>query len=373
LRIKLVCLLAFLIVHDSSWSGAQEEGSEAARLEVSVKLVGRAYTPELEALLEEWFSAQGQSVELGRQSSVSLEHLLEVSDEDEVRAWLVLPEKARARVYFADAGSSRFFVRNVTLESGLDELGREKLAQIVVASVQAFSERRVQDTPLDSLKEALAEAPSPAAQPAPERSPTLSAPEGAKTRPTERSTSPPVADEAKALSWALAASYVGVYRGPERWSHGPSLSLEGWFVSHDFALGLLGGGRYELPHTVATTHLDLRLQTSQLRLGLFVGLANQERPTWVVGAGGGSDWFAYRPSRGSTDVTLREGERARRTLVFASAGRFLSLASLRLALLAGADISLEKSHYDLMVEGRLRRELTPWQVHPNLALGVGWH
>jgi hypothetical protein len=85
------------------------------------------------------------------------------------------------------------------------------------------------------------------------------------------------------------------------------------------------------------------------------------------------DWFEYRPSSGSTGVTLREGQRARRTLVFVSAGRFLSFASLRFALLAGADISLQKSHYDLRVEGRLRRELSPWQVHPNLALGVGWH
>jgi hypothetical protein len=46
---------------------------------------------------------------------------------------------------------------------------------------------------------------------------------------------------------------------------------------------------------------------------------------------------------------------------------------LRLGVLAGVDVSLQKSHYDLAIEGTLRRELTPWQVHPNLACQVAWH
>jgi hypothetical protein len=248
-----------------------------------------------------------------------------------------------------------------------------------VASVQAFAARRVEDTPLESVKQALAETPEPAAEatgqakPAPGAPPAAPSPEPAPPVTIYEAPPLPASDGESALSLAIALSYVGVYRGPEGVAHGPGLALEGWFAPGSYAFGFVAAGRYELPHTVSGPDLDLRLQTTQVKLGLFAGMARAERPTWVLGAGFGSDWFDFRPSGGAMGVALRAGDRARRTLAFAALGRFLSWSSLRLGVLAGVDVSLQKSHYDLAIEGTLRRELTPWQVHPNLACQVAWH
>lgn len=385
MRVGLVCLVIALVVLYSTRSSAQSPDPQVVSVEVRVNLVGRAYTRELEELLREWFAAQGQSVSIGRQPSVALEHLLQAGDENEVRVWLVLPNDRRARLYFADTGSQRFFVRDVPLDSGLDELGREKLAQVVVASVQAFAERRVEDTPLESVKQALAESPGseqPQAASSPNSGPSPEAASPSAPNPT-RAVSAAGANEvragegrrdvAKSLSWALAAGYQASYRGAEGLAHGPRASLEGWLRAQSVAFALVARGRYELPHTVSAEDLDVRFQTTALRLGGLAATLSDGKPAWVIGVTMGFDWFEFRPTRGFNGVVLREAGNARRPMASVAAGRYLFIGALRMGLFAGVDVALAKSHYDVLVVGEPRRELTPWQAQPNLSFEIAWH
>jgi hypothetical protein len=77
---------------------------------------------------------------------------------DTLYLWIRLSSRARARVYLAaredSAGAARYLFRDVDLESGLDEVGSETLAQVAHSAAEALW-RREEQTPKHQLVEAL--------------------------------------------------------------------------------------------------------------------------------------------------------------------------------------------------------------------------
>ncbi|HEY6723489.1 MAG TPA: hypothetical protein VI197_05630, partial [Polyangiaceae bacterium] len=152
--LRVLCALLFWLQQSHA------DTSTSSHVQVRVSLVGRAYTHELSELLAEWLLLQRLQARIQPQPRLSLDDLLDSSDSNSVRVWLTLRSPEQARLYVADARGRRFHVRDVPLDHGLDELGREKVAQVVLASVLAFVERSLPETPLEAVKHALAEAPA---------------------------------------------------------------------------------------------------------------------------------------------------------------------------------------------------------------------
>jgi hypothetical protein len=349
---------------------------------VQIHLVGSAHTRQLAALLQGWFTKGQQRVHIAAQRSLSPDQLLDANERSGLHAWVLLRTESHARIIFADVDSRRFFVREVPLDNALDEVGREKLAQVLLASFQAFAERRVVDTPLEEVKQALSDPAAPA-QP----SISTEAPAGAgaarasaPAQPTEQSAQlteqPLLSGEHSAasdLSWAVSAGYASNYRGPAGMAHGPSAALEGWLNVGSWGFGLASAARYELPHTESGTLVELRVRTSALRFGFLFGAMRERRPSWVLGVGAGWDWLSFRPVQGGEGVVLRSSASALRPMATSWLGRFVQLGSLRLGVAVGADLALEKLHYDVIVGDQAQRTLTPSQVSPHAMLSLGWH
>lgn len=385
---------------------------------LQLRLVGAAHTPELRELLLEWFASENQRVSISFRRSVSPDQLEGASDGPPLRAWLVLRGTHRARIVFADSESRRYFVRDVPLDNALDELGREKVAQILLTSFQAFTDRRVEDTPVEQAQQALSEpvdtAPSPAAAgatssgtaassgpgagadgatatataatktPAGAGSAASASPEPGETTtaigvPTTDSSAPGASTARSgpavpgSLSAAIAAGYSVIYRGPAGVAQGPAATLEGWFDGGGWGLGLIVGGRYEFEHTEPGEHVDLRVHTTALRVGLVLATVDARRPTWHFGFGFGWDWLSFEPEQIDPNVELRSSEQTERPLVTATLGRFVSLGSVRLGAAVGAELALKTLHYDVLVEGQPVRTLTPWQLAPQAQLSLAWH
>lgn len=355
-------------------------------VQVRMALVGQAYTREFAELLSEWLRLQHLEAQIRPQPRLSLDDLIESDDSSSVRVWLTLRTEQQARLYFADERGRRFHVRDVPLDHALDELGREKVAQVVLASVLAFVDRSLPETPLESVKHALADAPAEAAGAAaldsavegpPEAAPaaTVSATaRGSETVPTHEAERPPATPVVNqpAPWWALALSYHVLFRGAEGWAHGPGLGLELWPVLQGFGLGFVLDGRYEWPHLQSSANLDLRLQTTALRAAAVIASVVRGRPRWTLSLGAGWDWYRFEPASTTEELSLSTGAADSRGVACAAVGVALAFAKLRLDLTLGADIPLEQTHYDILVAGEARPELTPWPVQPHASLGVAW-
>lgn len=374
-----LAVLAFAAAGHTTDGAAAEEASEtqSARDEVQVYLVGPVHTLALEELLSEWFASEGQPVRIAQRSSIAANQVLEASEGPPLRAWVVLHHGHDVRIIFADAERRRFFVRDVPLDNALDEVGREKLAQVLLTSSQAFADHRVEETPLEQVKQALAEpeAQAPAqdvsAAPAPASEPGAGS--AAKEPPKAPHEHSHEAVEVSRLSWAVSAGYTATYRGPAGLAHGPAASLEAWFDLDTWTLGLAGAGRYELPHNETGDDVELRVQNTALRFGVLLASVAEHRPVWMVSLGIGWDWLEFRPTQGDEGVALYSSDTTQRPIGSVGFGRFVQLDSLRLGASFGAEIAFEKLHYDVIVAEQPHRTLTPWQAYPHAALSLGWH
>lgn len=358
---------ALLWVHQSRADGAADDLGE-----VRVHLVGQAYTHEFAELLREWLLLQQLRAQVRAQPSLSLDDLVRDDDSSSVRVWLTLRSSEQARLYFADQHGRRFHVRDVPLDDALDELGREKVAQVVLASVLAFVDRSLPETPLDSVKQALAEAPADPIAPETATPAAVATVGDTGTAPAPVPTVRSADARQRATWWALGVRYHVLYRGPEGWAHGPGLDLEVWPVLQQLGVGFVLGGRYEWPHTASSANLDVRVQTTALRVAAVLATLVSGRPRWTLSLGAGWDWYGFEPESTSSTVSVGAGATDSRPVTSAAFGFAAALGPLRLDLGLGADVPLAKTHYDIRVAGEKQPELTPWPVQPRASIGVAW-
>ncbi|HEU5074877.1 MAG TPA: hypothetical protein VFU02_11895, partial [Polyangiaceae bacterium] len=326
--LRVLCALLF------SMQQGYADTSTGPHVHVRVSLVGEAYTRELSELLSEWLSIQHLQARIQPQPRLSLDDLLDSDDSSSVRVWLMLRSSKQARLYFADERGRRFHVRDVPLDRGLDELGREKVAQVVLASVLAFVDRSLPETSLEAVKHALAEAAAepgaatrnPAATSAlagaaPASTPSAGA-AGAAPASAGAATSVPraLAMQRATTWWALALGYHVLFRGPEGWAHGPGVGLELWPVLQRFGLGFVLSGRYEWPHEESSTNLDLRLQTTALRAAVVLASVVRGRPRWTLSLGAGWDWYRFEPASTTRELSVSTGSTDSRPVACVAAG-----------------------------------------------------
>ncbi len=380
------CLQARLSVAQES---AEQPHARVAAL-VGITLVGPASAHGIAELLEEWFRESGIDITMSTQSSVSLEQVTRAPpDGVRARLWLTLPTERLARVYMADTREQRFLVRDVELPTGLDELGREQLAQVVLASASAFIERRAESS-LESVQRTLG--PPRTLEPAsttPSNGPDHPSPPSppptatARRRPTSALAPEPGPqpatlarpDERDTRGVALAASYAIRMRGDEGVGHGPGVFAQGLlFTASGWTLGAALAARYELPVTSQGEHLDLHLDT----LGARVALAAQRRTGNERGVGlwfgGGVDWVRYDPRAGQDRTLALHAARVdARPLLTLAGQHYWLMGSLRAGAMLSLDLLLIRRHYSVRLDSTEQREFTPWALLPSASIFCGWN
>ena len=361
LRLVALLLAALLLAQTAEAQGEP-------RRSVEIVLVGKlGQDPVFASRVTSWFAPERFSVKLRRARYLEPRQVLAPSGDAAVHVWVTLSGDDLARLYFSsagEAGATTYFLRDLRLESGLDEIGAEHVAEVLHLSTQAFldgqahSEREELER---TLKAEPAPEPEPTAAPPPKPAPSV-APAPSKPRPPPGA-SPPKRD------WGGAIGYGVSYRADEGIWHGPRLSL-GASLARRFGVRVAVQGA--LPHTRELAPLELRfygasfLVAATFRHALVTGVELE----WF--AGPGIDVVRYDPLR---PVEPQYSAAAAATEARPEAGFGLCASFGRaplVSVVAEATVPFTKTHYDV-VQGSTRRvvgKASP--LVPTLGVEVGF-
>lgn len=362
--LRFALLGALAVATPSGGSYAAEQASTATTdadtppPRVELTLVGEA--PGGSALLERatsWFRDPRVTTESTRASSVDANAVFAAGGVSGVRIWIWLRTPSAARVFVAahepTTGAARYWVSDVALRSGLDELGSEELAQLVHLSALAVWAGNLESR--RSEVEAGLGAPTAPPSAAPPRPRDDTDDEAAERRSTFR------LGAEYSLRFAgdegvpqVVAAVLGVaWRAPQRES---SLRVH---------VGAL------VPRRVTSSDLDLSLAGASALLEA-AGAWQQSQRLWLTAAAGpGVDVVHY--SAASTEMVQAEpaGTDVR---PFAQAGLGLRTDVGGVSFSATAQVLVQwlRVHYDVVRAGQQEEVLAPWLVQPGAALGATW-
>lgn len=319
----------------------------------------------LAALLGEWLANSGLEHSVANAPAPTLDDLRTPSEsEATVRIWVVPAEDLLTRVYLAEPGTERVLLRELPRSQPLDEIERERLAQIVLSSVLAFVDGELSS----SLAEVQRSLPS-AADPPLTSTPFQAAP-AAPTSPHDLGTAPPPPRPA-AMSLRVDVSYELVAQGPAGVSQGPGLRAA--LVRRGDALRLGAGlrGQARLPHSVRTDHLSLEASSLVLGLDGIVGSSLDRRVSWSGELGGGLEMSRAVPVPRDTGLRLVARDRTAGTLLRAAIGARWQGTHVGVGLCAQLEIVPLALRYTLGDAPGRAPELRYPHLQPGLTVTVG--
>jgi hypothetical protein len=209
-----LCVAAFALggmARSAAALGSRDaSGDETAASRATIVLVGDTDAgDELVLLLRELLGRQGVDCEFSDMPRFDPDALFAEDDSTaKVRVFVRLVDPKRARLYFRGPSGERFLLRTIALPSGLDEVGRELVGQVVESSVVTL----LRSSSGLSREEASAEVAreSDASEPPPPRE---TPPPAKPQKPRER-----------AVAFSAMLRYAAEWFGPDlELAHGPGL------------------------------------------------------------------------------------------------------------------------------------------------------
>lgn len=286
-----------------------------------------------------------------------------------LRVWVTLLSDRRARLFFTvalrDGGEFKYLQRDIELRDGLDEIGQERLAQVLHSAIWALWEGR-DETPKSDIVERIRRDHTPA---------TPASPPSPRSRPR-----PPQSTESSfgsrnsgsSTGWTAALGYAGSGRGGEGLAHGPLLRV-GVLPAFASWAELSAAGQYHWPRRVVET-VAVDLEEWQLSLALAATWPLHPRVALRVASGPGVAFVYYEPrSSGATDWELGDAKGEQRAFVFCQLGAEWVLApgwSIR-GMLA-LDMPLVRTHYDVRSANHQRTLFSAWMWQPGASLELVW-
>ncbi len=365
-------LLAVALLCTTPPSMAQSP-PEASTDAVEVTLVGEVdRVPAFSARVTSWFDSNRFEVTVRTVARLNPASILSRKQHRGVYVWVLLRDSNHGRLYFASASGpdqqTTYLVRDLSLEQGLDEMGAERVAQVLhlstVALLDGQAATRREDVERILRKEPAArpdaEPRAATAQPRPHPKPDVKTEWRQNGEPDRRSS----------INAELAIGYGVNLRGDEGVWHGPRMGFgarlaNGW--------GLQGVGQVTLPSTREMDVVELEFSGGFVRLtGTYRhALARGVALEWF--AGPGLEIVHYRAVRSlDPGVTAGRGDTEVRPSVFAGLSGVFRRGSPRIAVSVECMASLARTHYDVVVEESRRRVGRAAPVVPALGAEVRW-
>jgi hypothetical protein len=312
----------------------------ATAVPVEIVLVGRAGTdPSLAERIRSWFGADA-ALSFTTERELAADRVLGPHPARGVAVWVTLRTDREARLYFAAAGESpettRYLIRDVPLDDGLDEIGSERVAQVVHSSVTALVEDSVEAIARPELERELApETPATNAEQAKQVLP-----------PHPADDVHPSASSGPSLTPLFGAFYRGAWAGDEGIAHGPGIALGATLGFDAWGVGLVGRGHYVWPRSERFDDIALTLSELSARLGAR-GVVRTGGPDLDLELGGGAAWVRFDPDGDASGPVPAPRGTDERFFWFASLGVGWRVGPIR----AGGRFELElypaRSHYEL--------------------------
>ncbi len=357
----------------SETSGRLPSDTRARALVVLIGDAGRA--AELTLVLSELLNRQGVAPEFERRERFRASALLSESIDD-ARVWVFITESGPhvAKLYFRGPLGKRFLLRTLSLRNGLDELGRELIAQVVETSTVVLL-RSEGGLSREEAKAGLSDQGEPGdAFEADDASPA-SRPAEAEVASDVEAAAPPIAKMQKThLEYELSARGVAKWTGADLGlDHGAGLETA---LAWRSARAVLVRGRlsfeYIFGQLIDASAVSATIRTTALRAAVDVGAAFGSSAL-VVGLGGGVDLARISPkATPDSSLDLAPTSTGIIPVVRVEARYELTLGSFRMTAGLLGDASLVDTHYDVRRGAGQSRVATPWPVRPGMALTLGW-
>jgi hypothetical protein len=153
--------------------------------------------------------------------------------------------------------------------------------------------------------------------------------------------------------------------------HGPGVSATGGLAWGPFGLSLLGSAHSELPHRAGGERVELELSAYAVRGGLQARYFFAVGQRTAVELATGPRWVRAAPL-GSSDPSIRpRAAQDRRWSLGVALSHGVSLGPVGFVLGLSLDVDLVRARYLVLVDGKGRPELVPWQLRPGIFAGVG--
>jgi hypothetical protein len=341
-----------------------------------VVLVGEAAkSEELTAVLSELLEREHVALEFERKTRFRPSAILAASQGDS-RVWVFISSTQRvAKLYFRGPSGNRFLLRKLELQRGLDEVGRELIAQVVETSVltllrsEAGLSREQVRADLADMSEPRDENSSEDALPGAEDGAIVAQP-----------APPPPADEPAAKAARSALELELAARGVFKWT--------GSDLGADHGLGAETGLSYHFPtrlflrarlvfeygfgQEITTPALSATVHTTAFRGGIDVGSAFG-MSALACGIALGADRVRIEPETAfDASLVLAGGKSSTIAVVRLEARYELTAGIFRMAAGVFGDVPLVDTHYDVRGDSGLERIAEPWAVRPGALLTLGF-
>jgi hypothetical protein len=360
----------FLTLFVAGAAPAHAEGGAGAGVEVT--LVGSvAEIGDLRRLLSEWDAA----LEIRLSNQLNAGDILNgPAAKGQLRIWVVLSSPEIAIIYFKDPSGERFLVREVPLSAGLDESGRETLAQVISTSARAFVDKQVGSSALEVAasfrKRGTAVQPDASSDQA--RTSPAAGTTGARLRISGLVAPIEVRKHAtKPVEWRphFGAFYAASLVRPGDVGHGPGASVGAARRSESSRWYLAVQAQYRFPLSIEDERVRLTLRTVALS-----AVTAWERPivgAWFLGLGLGLGvelTKQHATATAGSGVAARSDEVGYRPMAVPCLRVGSDLGPLRLAASLGVQVSPMQTRY--VVDGSTI--YTPWMVEPRSAIELYW-
>jgi hypothetical protein len=276
-------------------------------------------------------------------------------------------DRRKARAFFAvkpAEGAARYLVSDVALDGGLDELGIERLAQVVYLSASGLWAGNLEST-REKMEEVLHEQPS-ARPPEIVRSVPVVASETPATRPK-------VAAAPGATRIRAGFEYAAIVRGDPGITQEIGVSLGALRTADTFDWGGVVRIGALLPQRANAAGVEVDTQGVTFALGAAGERRVAERVHLSLQLGVGAEVVHYRPGAianaslhpdaGGTDV---------QPFGFTRAGARYDVGRVGLSLDALVQFKALRAHYDVELDARRSEIIVPWMVQPGLSGGASW-
>ncbi|MGC4087241.1 MAG: hypothetical protein QM756_04915 [Polyangiaceae bacterium] len=280
---------------------AQVQGVEAEVRSLEVVLVAEAGAdPTLASRISSWFDRDRVDVRVRQEATLDSAAILRPPLRANLYVWVAL-DGAQARLYFTRSAPSdasvSYLMRELVIEHGLDEIGAERLSEVLHLSALALLDG-VASSPREELERSLGAPNASTALPPPSKSAPLKT-ELDLERELSRSASPtPKPTPARG---EVGVGYGLAFHSDEGLWHGPRVAFA-WRVNEQ--LGLLGLGQLGLPTLQSMGGLDVRIGSLAVMVGGRYAYALGASAAVELRAGPGFTWVSYAPERAQTGIKL---------------------------------------------------------------------
>jgi len=351
------CTFAWVILLSSVGVGRRAAAAPsvaAAPATVEIGLVGKVSDDRtLPRRITSWFDGRKFRVTTRSMSHLDSSQILIPRQKGTVYVWVTLPKTSNTRIYFATTRRSGrdpvYLIRDLQLPRGLDEMGSERIAQVLHLSTLAILEGQA-ETRREEVERTLK------ADFAPDATHAQTTLYASKVNGNPANTQSPNSPEnsnalADPRGVDIGVGYgIGFHADEGIW-HGPRASLE-YFLSRSFAIG--GLIRTAIPHSQDVEGITLSVGAVSLgAIGCWHALVTQGVCAEVY-AGPGLDVVYHRPTEArNPDATLAQGDTEARPTAIVGVGIVVGRTFPRVAFTTDATMLLSGTGYDL-VDGRSR-------------------